>query len=365
MTSVKQWRHQSLEADGSSQKSVEDKDSEIVASAYDEESVDDEDTKQSSSVCRAEKSLGILTQRFVDLLQRARGGIVDLNVAAEELQVRQKRRIYDITNVLEGIGLIEKKSKNIINWKGGKLRKHGSFPDTDPEEQKRILKRKAELEELEKEERILDTHIKWMKQSLRNVSEYQRNMKLAYLTEEDILSVFEDSRVFAIQAPPGTFVEIGAPPRMRDFDMQYNLRLKSTFGPANAILLGEMNSTQSQGDLFTNKSQSMPYVVEGEVPGQFLEEDEDESVLKKRRLDEEFGDQADPVLPFVPSQGEHQKSSEQGCSSLQSQTQASLTFSQEIREVMRKLSPPPSERDYIFSLSQGETLSDLFEDDLI
>ncbi|VDO25833.1 unnamed protein product [Onchocerca flexuosa] len=365
MTSMKQWRHQSLEADGTSQKSMEDKDSELVANGYDEESVDDEDTKQPSSVCRAEKSLGILTQRFVDLLQRARGGIVDLNIAAEELQVRQKRRIYDITNVLEGIGLIEKKSKNIINWKGGKLRKHGSFPDNDPDEQKRILKRKAELEELEKEERILDTHIKWMKQSLRNVSEYQKNMKLAYLTEEDILSVFEDSRVFAIQAPPGTFVEIGAPPRMRDFDVQYNLRMKSTFGPANAILLGGINSTRSQGNLFTNKSQPMPYAVEGDVPGQFLEEDEDESLLKKRRLDEEFSDQSDPILPFIPSQGEHQKSSQQECSSLQSQTQTSPTFSQEIREVMRKLSPPPSERDYIFSLSQGETLPDLFEDDLI
>ena len=32
------------------------------------------------------------------------------------LQV-QKRRIYDITNVLEGINLIEKKSKNNIQWK--------------------------------------------------------------------------------------------------------------------------------------------------------------------------------------------------------------------------------------------------------
>lgn len=35
----------------------------------------------------------------------------------DDLQV-QKRRIYDITNVLEGIGLIEKKSKNNIQWKG-------------------------------------------------------------------------------------------------------------------------------------------------------------------------------------------------------------------------------------------------------
>ena len=37
--------------------------------------------------------------------------------AADQLAVRQKRRIYDITNVLEGIGLIEKKSKNSIQWK--------------------------------------------------------------------------------------------------------------------------------------------------------------------------------------------------------------------------------------------------------
>ena len=37
-------------------------------------------------------------------------------MAAEQLGV-QKRRIYDITNVLEGIDLISKKSKNNIEWK--------------------------------------------------------------------------------------------------------------------------------------------------------------------------------------------------------------------------------------------------------
>jgi len=36
--------------------------------------------------------------------------------ATEVLEVKQKRRIYDITNVLEGIGLIEKKTKNSIKW---------------------------------------------------------------------------------------------------------------------------------------------------------------------------------------------------------------------------------------------------------
>ncbi len=38
--------------------------------------------------------------------------------AADTLNVRQKRRIYDITNVLEGIGLIEKRNKNCIKWMG-------------------------------------------------------------------------------------------------------------------------------------------------------------------------------------------------------------------------------------------------------
>ena len=66
---------------------------------------------------RSEKSLGLLTLKFVSLLQEAPYGVVDLKMAADLLAVKQKRRIYDITNVLEGIGLIEKNSKNLIRWK--------------------------------------------------------------------------------------------------------------------------------------------------------------------------------------------------------------------------------------------------------
>ena len=65
---------------------------------------------------RYDTSLGHLTRKFVDLLKAAPHGTLDLNEAASQLSV-QKRRIYDITNVLEGIGLIEKKAKNNIRWK--------------------------------------------------------------------------------------------------------------------------------------------------------------------------------------------------------------------------------------------------------
>ncbi|PNH04900.1 Transcription factor E2F [Tetrabaena socialis] len=70
-----------------------------------------------TSGCRYDSSLGMLTKKFLTLINNAADGILDLNKAAETLKV-QKRRIYDITNVLEGVGLIEKKSKNNIRWKG-------------------------------------------------------------------------------------------------------------------------------------------------------------------------------------------------------------------------------------------------------
>lgn len=65
---------------------------------------------------RYDTSLGILTKKFVGLLRSTEDGVVDLNQAADLLEV-QKRRIYDITNVLEGVGLIKKKSKNNIEWR--------------------------------------------------------------------------------------------------------------------------------------------------------------------------------------------------------------------------------------------------------
>ena len=77
------------------------------------------DLDDPSNSGRFDSSLGLLTRKFVDLLKNAPDGNLDLNEAAVQLNV-QKRRIYDITNVLEGIGLIEKKSKNNIHWRCGR-----------------------------------------------------------------------------------------------------------------------------------------------------------------------------------------------------------------------------------------------------
>ena len=53
--------------------------------------------------------------KFIKLAQKAPFRILELNEAAEALGVK-KRRIYDVTNILEGIGLIRKTSKNHMGW---------------------------------------------------------------------------------------------------------------------------------------------------------------------------------------------------------------------------------------------------------
>ena len=64
---------------------------------------------------RSGKSLVQLTRRFMVLMDES-GGRLDLKTLHTKLQVKQKRRTYDIINVLEGIGLIRKSDKYTIEW---------------------------------------------------------------------------------------------------------------------------------------------------------------------------------------------------------------------------------------------------------
>ncbi|KAL9889540.1 E2F transcription factor 1 isoform 1-T5 [Glossina fuscipes fuscipes] len=140
---------------------------------------------------RADTSLGILTKKFVELLQESPDGVVDLNDASSKLSV-QKRRIYDITNVLEGIGILEKKSKNNIQWKCG-----NSFHSAD-----RTNDIKSESERLEQKENELNTLIDQIRNELHG--EISRNDQLAYVTQSDLLNVdlFKDQIIIIIKAPP-------------------------------------------------------------------------------------------------------------------------------------------------------------------
>lgn len=145
--------------------------------------------------------------------------------AADLLEVRQKRRIYDITNVLEGIGLIEKKSKNSIQWKwvspslfslqcrylslyNDTLRicvRRGAGPGCNTQEVgEKLTDLKEEISKLEDHEQLLDTHTRWIQQSIKNIENDIINRKYAYITYEDVKENFADQFVLTVQGPSDT-----------------------------------------------------------------------------------------------------------------------------------------------------------------
>lgn len=96
---------------------------------------------------RQDSSLLRLTRKFLELRSNGEDPcLINLNDAALVLGV-QKRRLYDITNVLEGIEMIEKMGKNSIRFK----------TQTDLAQSKDIQELRDELEDMEKQEEYLDS----------------------------------------------------------------------------------------------------------------------------------------------------------------------------------------------------------------
>ncbi|CAK9180584.1 unnamed protein product [Ilex paraguariensis] len=184
--------------------------------------------------CRYDSSLSLLTKKFVTLIKHAEDGILDLNKAADTLEV-QKRRIYDITNVLEGIGLIEKTLKNRIRWKGLDASRPGEV-DHDAT----ILQ--AEVENLSIKEQRLDERIREMQEKLRDLSEDENNQRWLFVTEEDIkgLPCFQNETLIAVKAPHGTTLEVPDPDESVDYPQRrYRIILRSTMGPIDVYLVSQ------------------------------------------------------------------------------------------------------------------------------
>ncbi|KAJ0262142.1 Transcription factor E2FA [Hirschfeldia incana] len=193
--------------------------------------------------CRYDSSLGLLTKKFVNLIKQAEGGMLDLNKAAETLEV-QKRRLYDITNVLEGIDLIEKPFKNRILWKGVDASRPG---DVDAG----VSVLQAEIENLNHEEQALDNQIRETEARLKDLSENEKNQKWLFVTEEDIKSLpgFENQTLIAVKAPHGTTLEVPDPDEASDHPQRrYRIILRSTMGPIDVYLVSEFEGTDGNAE---------------------------------------------------------------------------------------------------------------------
>lgn len=148
------------------------------------------------AVTRYDTSLGLLTKKFIDLLTTSTDGVVDLNECSQKLQV-QKRRLYDITNVLEGIGMLEKKSKNQIQWsRGGSSR---PFCDAAELDDKLRSIQLAERLRLKLKENQLNSLIVSLKEDFSK----QMDQKYAYITCQDLNGIesFKDQLLITLRVP--------------------------------------------------------------------------------------------------------------------------------------------------------------------
>ncbi|NXL59570.1 E2F1 factor, partial [Chordeiles acutipennis] len=301
---------------------------------------------------RYETSLNLTTKRFLELLSQSPDGVVDLNWAAEVLKV-QKRRIYDITNVLEGIQLITKKSKNNIQWLGNQA-------TVGAPGRHRLLEK--ELRELQAAERQLDDLIQTCTVQLRLLTEDPANQQ--YPSAQgwdgagwDLRSIVDPSEqmVMVIKAPPETQLQVSDPAEA------FQVSVRSTQGPIDVFLCPE----DSSGVCSPVKS---PFKAPAE---------ESSPGCAQPRVSPLLHPAQDMNMPLLPGE---QETLLPGTSALPGKCpaeevtlsplasmdtlldQSREDFSGFLADEFINLSPPQAQ-DYHFGLEEGEGISELFDCD--
>ncbi|KTG07248.1 hypothetical protein cypCar_00014833 [Cyprinus carpio] len=314
--------------------------------------------------------------------------------AADTLAVRQKRRIYDITNVLEGIGLIEKKSKNSIQWKG-------VGPGCNTREiADKLIDLKLELEDLDRREHELDQQRVWVQQSIKNV------------TDDSLNSPYPSSCIFrihllsdtllAIRAPSGTQLEVPVPESHVNGQKKYQIHLKSSAGPIEVLLVNKdpsssspvvlpvpppddmlqslstpasttsaaaaaptkpaANSTQSPpppaniSSTSTSETTANPTSTDTQQLQSSASLDSSSSLPDSSTIFEPIKTDPSDLLDLPKELSEMFDPKEIMSTDLLEELMSSEVFSPLLR-----LSPPPGDHDYIYNLDETEGLCDLFD----
>ena len=166
---------------------------------------------------------------------------------------------------------------------------------------------KSDCADLDKKESQIDEHIRWLKQSIKNITEDPQNMSHSFLTQNDLRSVFPQKTLFTLHAAPGTSVEVMHP--KSGPDPRYSLRMKSSVGPGTVCLI----TAEEPRNFSRNEQQNF------DDPGQILEGEEEENDGEQKKKDE-------------------------------------------FEDSIQRLSPPPSEKDYFLNVNSNESLFDLYND---
>ena len=161
-----------------------------------------------------ENSLCQLTKDFLEYIKKNRMVNININDLVKELSVK-KRRIYDITNVLQGIGYIEKNGKNEFLWTKTYKKKNQNSNNLNTsnslnEYLSNYATLKNEIEKLKKEDKEIEVTLNKFKDEFNIISKKQDFSKYSYITFNDISNLSKDDNLdfMVIKATKGTIINV-------------------------------------------------------------------------------------------------------------------------------------------------------------
>ena len=161
-----------------------------------------------------ENSLGQLTKNFINYIKTTGKKSININDLVNELQVK-KRRIYDITNVLQGIGYLQKSGKNEIIWtktiiNKTKSKKKLANKKNNNNNNINNNKQKINIEQLEQEKDKYEKQINIFKDEFNSIAKKVDFAKYGYITKDDLktLSINDKVDLLIIKATKGTVMNI-------------------------------------------------------------------------------------------------------------------------------------------------------------
>lgn len=303
--------------------------------------------------------------RFVKMLQEAEGCELDLKEAFCLLDIAKKRRLYDITNVLEGVGLLEKTSKSRLKWKGTLA--VGNSQDLNI----RLMELRSELDDLELKEHTLDQQKFWVEQSIRNTTEDCSH--LTYVYHDDLCDCFTGHTLLAVEAPQGTLLDVPIPKAVLNSPAKYQIYLKSINGPISVIILNKSSEScvplvlpvPPPADVL-QKAKLLISDEPGSSVSPFQAPDKEQPNPKPRwPAKEDFRHlllssflNSEPQVNFLSKELENllHSNKEKMRANIFTELKNSEAFAPPLR-----LSPPPSDHDYNLPRDESEGLSDLFD----
>lgn len=134
-----------------------------------------------------------LTRAFISLLKEADGNEVELGEAEKRLDT-SKRRLYDVANVLAGVGLVERHGKSLVRWVGRTI-------CANADNVRGVLEAK---------ERELQYLIAQVDKSLDDVMKSKAFEEHGWVTPEDVARLDESGslNMFALRGPASMTIQV-------------------------------------------------------------------------------------------------------------------------------------------------------------